>query len=513
MTDKTTTAAKSLAALVDAVAQALTRWPADSKAAAEVLRIAAALSEESGPAPSPGVRDVARMISLAPADRIEGLARGLLDELEAARWAAEPEGIGILLVEDDAITAAVLEASLRAPGYRVVKVTTGRDATERLRAGGIDVVLLDLILPDQDGRNLLRDIRRDPATSDVAVIILSGLVGTKVQAECIALGADEFVSKPARPADVRATVARQIGRMRGSARYGHAHVPGGPLTRAEMLHRFDELGKQAPPRARPIALLTMTTPVALIGPSASLDGDEIVRRFGETLTANLPGEYLLARWSADRFVALSPTGGMDDLRTHLERLVAVFPGATASLRDGTAVPLDLSAAAVWAEPDEGLASAVALATAILQRAEEPLSDPPPELEANPAPGSGKRIFFVEDDNITARLVVHRLSKAGFEVERFSDGIEAHAALPSLAFDLALLDVKVPGMDGFQLLASLRQGPAARAVPVVMLSAMTSEADVVRGLSLGADDYILKPFSPVELVARVKRLLQAWAPRD
>jgi DNA-binding response OmpR family regulator len=73
--------------------------------------------------------------------------------------------------------------------------------------------------------------------------------------------------------------------------------------------------------------------------------------------------------------------------------------------------------------------------------------------------------------------------------------------------MVILDVKMPGMDGFEVLERLRRTPAFSAVPIIMLTSMGSEADVVRGFQLGADDYVLKPFSPVELSARVWRLLR------
>jgi two-component system OmpR family response regulator/two-component system alkaline phosphatase synthesis response regulator PhoP len=77
--------------------------------------------------------------------------------------------------------------------------------------------------------------------------------------------------------------------------------------------------------------------------------------------------------------------------------------------------------------------------------------------------------------------------------------------------LVLLDVKMPGMDGFEVLERLRKTPSYVDVPIVMLTSMGSEADVVRGFRLGADDYMLKPFSPTELVARLRRLLRRGRP--
>ena len=118
-----------------------------------------------------------------------------------------------------------------------------------------------------------------------------------------------------------------------------------------------------------------------------------------------------------------------------------------------------------------------------------------------------RVLVVEDDEDIARLISHNLQASGFEVQSFVSGIsvltEAVRELPSLF----LLDVMLPGTDGFELCRQIRQTPALSAVPIIFLTAKTSEADRVKGLELGGDDYITKPFSPRELVARIRTVLR------
>ena len=115
------------------------------------------------------------------------------------------------------------------------------------------------------------------------------------------------------------------------------------------------------------------------------------------------------------------------------------------------------------------------------------------------------MLLVEDDRVTATLIQHRLVREGFDVMDFLNGEDAFRWASGSSFDLAILDVKVPGMDGFELLERLRAIPRLESVPIIMLTSLGSEADVVRGLELGANDYMLKPFSPAELLARVRRL--------
>lgn len=124
-----------------------------------------------------------------------------------------------------------------------------------------------------------------------------------------------------------------------------------------------------------------------------------------------------------------------------------------------------------------------------------------------APSSSRDVLLAEDDNVVAAIVEHRLGREGFRVLRATDGNAALDLARANPICLAILDVMIPGLDGFELLAELRRSPATARVPIVMLTGLGGEREVERALSLGADDYVLKPFSPVELTARVNRLLR------
>jgi DNA-binding response OmpR family regulator len=117
------------------------------------------------------------------------------------------------------------------------------------------------------------------------------------------------------------------------------------------------------------------------------------------------------------------------------------------------------------------------------------------------------VFLVEDEEDIARLISHNLQAAGFGVQSFVSGgsvvSEALREVPSLF----LLDVMLPGADGFELCRQIRQTPTLSSTPIIFLTAKTAEADRVKGLELGGDDYITKPFSPRELVARVRSVLR------
>ncbi len=118
-----------------------------------------------------------------------------------------------------------------------------------------------------------------------------------------------------------------------------------------------------------------------------------------------------------------------------------------------------------------------------------------------------RILVAEDDADIAGLVRHYLEKADFEVDVTDSGKDVVSRLRQTPTDLLILDVMLPGLDGLSVCRALRADAATAAVPIIMLTAKAEEADRIAGLELGADDYITKPFSPREVVARVRALLR------
>jgi len=117
------------------------------------------------------------------------------------------------------------------------------------------------------------------------------------------------------------------------------------------------------------------------------------------------------------------------------------------------------------------------------------------------------ILVAEDDLVTAQLVVEAFARvAGLTVLYAADGGTALTIIQRETLAAAVLDIRMPVVDGLYLLLTIREDPRYSTLPVVLVTSLGSEADVIRGFELGADDYIVKPFSPAELMARLRRLL-------
>ncbi len=117
------------------------------------------------------------------------------------------------------------------------------------------------------------------------------------------------------------------------------------------------------------------------------------------------------------------------------------------------------------------------------------------------------LFLIEDEKNIVELIKFNLEKEGFHVLSASRGIEGLEQIQKLKPDLLILDLMLPEIDGLEICKILKQNPRTWAIPIIMLTAKSQEADRIVGLELGADDYVAKPFSPRELAARVKAVLR------
>lgn len=121
-----------------------------------------------------------------------------------------------------------------------------------------------------------------------------------------------------------------------------------------------------------------------------------------------------------------------------------------------------------------------------------------------------RILIVEDDSDILHLLAYNIEAAGFDVVTAMDGNTALEMVRRHPPDLVVLDLMIPGIDGFEVCKELKRGAETRGIPVIMLTARGEEVDRIVGLELGADDYVVKPFSPRELILRIRAILRRSA---
>lgn len=121
--------------------------------------------------------------------------------------------------------------------------------------------------------------------------------------------------------------------------------------------------------------------------------------------------------------------------------------------------------------------------------------------------SSERILVIEDDEDIQTLINHNLSREGFKVTISGNGVDGLNKVRQDSFDCVILDLMLPGMDGLEICRKIKRDPKTQHIPIIMVTAKGEESDIIVGLELGADDYVVKPFSPKVLVARVRSILR------
>jgi len=497
--------AKALPSRIAALASA--RDQDDEEARATIRRIAHALRGSGGTYGFPEISEAAGAVENADPAEMPRRLDALLETLRRAVGPEERARARILLVEDEPTTAVIMEGALDGPSREIVAVPTMAGAEATLADDNVALVVLDLVLPDGDGRNLLIKIRDRAATANLPVIVVSGRVGPRPKAECFALGADTFLEKPFDPAVLQAAVTAKLQRTALAAQDAGSDTRTGRLNRAAFRERFEELARTARAAGRPLclALVNMDHFLSVIEKHGGEVADAALVRVGEVITDALGPDDVLGFWGGEEFAILMPgRDTADAIRTVEEARAAVR--ATA-MDDGAGGTFDVNFSAGVAPVGTGddIDRAVASAQRYLYIAKSTgRGKVVGEVSSVSAPR--RTIVVAEDDQLVASVVEHRMAKEGFDVVHYANGADLMDAAPELEPSLVILDVKMPGMDGFEVLENLRQMTSFEAIPIIMLTSMGSERDIVRGFDLGANDYVLKPFSPVELVARVHRLL-------
>ena len=137
----------------------------------------------------------------------------------------------------------------------------------------------------------------------------------------------------------------------------------------------------------------------------------------------------------------------------------------------------------------------------------------PEHEDSDKMSTREKILVIEDEADILEVTQYNLTREGYRVSTSRDGEEGLARARRDAPDLVILDLMLPGLDGLEVCRRMQSDPITSAIPIIMVTAKGEESDVVIGLQLGADDYVAKPFSPKELVARVRAVLRRGPLRE
>jgi diguanylate cyclase (GGDEF)-like protein len=478
-------------------------------AAPAIRRIAHSLKGSAAMVGAPEIGDAAAAIGSesGPPDRAR--VGALIDRLRAACSSDMSALRRILVVEDDPMMRDLTVSVLEGPGRIIVAAGSGAEAERILVNETVDLVVLDLLLPDTDGRTLLARLQNDPRTVRVPVIVLTARMGPQPRIECLALGASNYFEKPYDPLELAAAAGGCLAREH-EAEVGRKD----PLTGLGNRVRLQEAWAAAAAIRRrtrnplAVAIMDLDHFKRVNDTCGHPFGDEVLRAFARLLGERLREIDTPGRWGGEEFVAILPMTDLEGAVKLLNTLLEAFRAIRFEPPGHDAFSITFSAGVVDADPRRSLEEVVAEADRFLYEAKESgrarIVSAADRFSAGPR---RRRVLVTDDDEGMGGMMKDRLEQEGFETVLCTRGESTLARLNEEDFSLLLLDIQLPGMNGLEVLRRIRHDASLARLPVILVSGLNSEADVVRGFELGANDYLAKPFTPGELVARVRNLLR------
>lgn len=427
----------------------------------------------------------------------------------------------IMVVDDDSITATVIAEVLK-DWADVILVPDGTQAHERAVKMAPDLILLDVLMPGTDGYAICGQLKDDPRTRDIPVIFVSSLSDEGQEARGLLAGAVDYVTKPISAPILTARIRNHLEIKRQRDRLERESLRD-DLTGLGNRTRLDDAlnaeWRRAARTKQPVSLMVVSVDgfeqfSRIYGPLATRD---CLRRVGTALasSAQRPGD-IVGRFPPDRFVGVLPDTDEQGALAVGERMRAAVrtldvPHAEA----GPDATMTVSVALTTSRPRPGEHPAFALEKVLEhlteaqkqgrdrcisteQGAAAPVAVTRPPTEA----GSLGRLLIVDDDPVSVEVLSELVRHAGYAVSALGDSTTAVATIQRETPDLVLLDLRMPGLDGFEVCTRLKKNPATAGIPVVFLSIVDDPAEKLRAFEVGGADYVGKTFHPEEVLARI-----------
>jgi len=482
--------------------------PERAEAATEsVHRIARAVVEGGSVEGRPDLLAAANAVLHSEGPALTAATSELITLLRRADRITLREDDLILIVEDDPQFARVLEAAIGTENRRVVFAETAAEAKAVLARETPSLLILDLILPDSDGRNLLLELRSSPRTAAMPVLVVTARLGGEVKAECFALGADAYFEKPIELESFAVAVASQLERQARYTQLCRRDPVTGLPNRAAFIETCTQRFAANPAgSAMAVAVLDLDHFQYVEERWGRVFAETVLRRVGARLALALRPAASFARWDGAQFIALYVGQNAVEAALTVAQALEMLRRLEVQGGDGERLMVTFSAGVTDVAEGQSFEEALTGADRLLYRAKITGQNRVLSSDTTIAVPP-QRILLAEDDPSMVRILSRHLAQEGFEVVAYANGREALEAAPTSGAALVISDIEMPELDGLGFLEALRAHPALRHVPVMMLTARGDESFIVRAFELGADEYLTKPFSPRELAARVRRLLR------
>ena len=509
MNSDTTWFRRGLATRVDALEVALKALAdGDSDAESTIQHVARSLMEPARDYGFPAICQVAERVQQSEPQDLNACASALVKALRAEVAKAGAPASNILVVGGDTAFNSRLLRELGGAGREVLHADTGQQALDLIAKRQIALTILNLVLPDMDGRKLLTQLRSSPKTSSLCVLVLAKKLSRRTREGSLAIEANGCIEGPVEPDQVSAWVKSRLRRSHETAMEARRDGLTGLLNRGALLDSSTELVEACRASKEPlaVAILSIDHPADAGDSYDTRKREEIVQRAASLLSTSLRATDLLARWSTDEFAALFPAEDQFGGACAVQKVLAKLAKETFHGSHGDAFSVGLSAGISVVHGDKSLDDAMGEADHYLFEAK---SSGGGRVIYSPSPIARHpgRVLIAHDDDLTARVMKNLLDKEGFEITHLTSVQEANdAASGARRFHLILIGETVAETSGFDLLSNLRRAAHNSRIPIVMLLHKNSEDSMVEALNLGANDYLTRPFDPFNFMAHMRRLV-------
>ena len=291
---------------------------------------------------------------------------GFLRDL-AAR--ARTQKLVILVIDDDPDVTELLQLRLSEPNRDVLVASTITEAARLISERSLSLILLDLHLPDTDGRNLLLSLREDPVTASIPIVVITADTNPEHQDECLGLGADEYFRKPFDLESLAVAVSTRLRRSAEISSESHRDALTGLANRRALAIEFDRARKHASQGETPItvAMLDLDHFKEINDTYGHVAGDEVLKRLASVLPRVLRGSDFVCRWGGEEFVLVLPETDEAQAAIVVEKVLAALRSERFG-EDGSGFQVTLSAGVAAVPPDASLDDVVAEADRRLYRA-------------------------------------------------------------------------------------------------------------------------------------------------
>ena len=454
----------------------------------------------------PQITAAAAPIPDAPANIVPRLVTRLVRITEEVASSGWDEKTNILVVEGFSKIGAALREKLCAPNREVLVTRTAASATEMVGKHEIALVVLDLVLPDMDGRNLLSRLREDPRTQAIPVVVLASAGGHELQSECFALGADQYFETSSDVDMLSVAIASTLHRSLQSVRDTHRDALTSLLNRDGLRRKLRRTLAKASRKRCDVSFGILSLEPSYVDSedttTLSNYSAMVISQVGRAIGEVLRPKDTVARWRELELAILFNETDREGAKKAIERVRTALNAELFTLA-GKRYRVEFSSGVVQLQGPMPLEEVVAEADRVLlaQRQKRETDERYPLSRPKP------RILIIDHENEVAFALSRRLGEDGFEVRHVRDRDSAILAIMAGRTALILLEAKLPEGQSFPLLAELRATPEIDRVPIVMMTIMGRDLDVARAFESGADDYVMKPCSTPELLARIRRHLK------